>query len=148
MYLSVIHRFYPSGREFASIELDGIPYMTPQDFLESVTDDFPRPRVGRLKLRPEDVDDWLRTKTPARAESSAAMFRKMHNKVVKEIDRILGPTCSDGLTDGRTNRAIDIMKTLVTNQWFVGNVISARGCCFRRGSGRVRRTEGTDRQVN
>ena len=56
--------------------------MTPQDFLESVTDDFPRPRVGRLKLRPEDVDDWLQSKTPARAESSHAMFRKMHNKVV------------------------------------------------------------------
>jgi len=80
-------------REFASIELDGIPYMTPQDFLESVTDDFPRPRVGRLKLRPEDVDDWLRTKTPARAESSAAMFRKMHNKGIISITEYLFLLC-------------------------------------------------------
>ena len=28
--------------QFASVEFDGLPYMTPQDFLESVTEDHPR----------------------------------------------------------------------------------------------------------
>ena len=55
--------------------------MTPQDFLESVTDDLPRPRIGRIKLKKEDVDEWLDSKTPSRAESGSHMFRKMHNKV-------------------------------------------------------------------
>jgi len=67
-------------RDFASIELDGIPYMTPQDFLESVTDDYPRARLGRLKLRPDDVTEWLEKRTPGRDGSSPQLFRKMHNK--------------------------------------------------------------------
>ena len=69
------------GREFASVESEGTPYMTPQDFLESVTDDFPRPRIGRIKLKKEDIEEWLESKTPPRSESSSKMFRKMHNKV-------------------------------------------------------------------
>lgn len=32
--------------QFASVEYEGIPYMTPQDFLESITEDHPR----RMKL--------------------------------------------------------------------------------------------------
>ena len=28
--------------QFSSVEYNGIPYMTPQDFLESVTEDHPR----------------------------------------------------------------------------------------------------------
>lgn len=80
-------------REFASVELDGIPYMTPQDFLESVTDDLPRPRIGRIKLRSVDVDNWLGNKTPARNESSSHMFRKMHNKGIISITEYLFLLC-------------------------------------------------------
>jgi len=80
-------------REFASVELDGTPYMTPQDFLESVTDDFPRPRIGRLKLRKEDVDNWLDSNTPARNQSSSNMFRKMHNKGIISITEYLFLLC-------------------------------------------------------
>ena len=28
--------------QFASVEYNGLPFMTPQDFLESVTEDHPR----------------------------------------------------------------------------------------------------------
>ncbi len=35
--------------QFASVEYDGTPYMTPQDFLESVTEDHPR-RIFNLNL--------------------------------------------------------------------------------------------------
>ena len=63
------------------MELDGTIYMTPQDFLESVTDDFPRARIARLKLRKDEVDNWLDNNTPARNQSGSTMFRKMHNKV-------------------------------------------------------------------
>lgn len=80
-------------REFASVELDGTPYMTPQDFLESVTDDFPRARIGRIKLRKEEVEDWLNSKTPQRAEASSQMFRKMHNKGLISITEYLFLLC-------------------------------------------------------
>jgi len=80
-------------REFASVELEGTPYMTPQDFLESVTDDFPRPRIGRIKLKKEDVEDWLTHKTPSRSESGSKMFRKMHNKGLISITEYLFLLC-------------------------------------------------------
>ena len=81
------------------MELDGTPYMTPQDFLESVTDDFPRPRIGRLKLRKEDVDNWLDSNTPARNQSSSNMFRKMHNKVRWKIYCLVTCTQYSPLSD-------------------------------------------------
>jgi len=31
--------------QFASVEYNGMPYMTPQDFLESVTEDHPRRNI-------------------------------------------------------------------------------------------------------
>ena len=31
--------------QFASVEYEGLPYMTPQDFLESVTEDHPRRKM-------------------------------------------------------------------------------------------------------
>jgi hypothetical protein len=36
--------------QFASIEYEGIPYMTPQDFLESVTENHPRRNLCSLAL--------------------------------------------------------------------------------------------------
>lgn len=36
--------------QFASVEYEGMPYMTPQDFLESVTEDHPRRRIITLCL--------------------------------------------------------------------------------------------------
>jgi len=80
-------------REFASVESEGTPYMTPQDFLESVTDDFPRPRIGRIKLKKEDIEEWLESKTPPRSESSSKMFRKMHNKGLISITEYLFLLC-------------------------------------------------------
>ena len=36
--------------QFASVEYEGIPYMTPQDFLESVTEDHPRRNFKKNKI--------------------------------------------------------------------------------------------------
>ncbi|KAH3833384.1 hypothetical protein DPMN_106691, partial [Dreissena polymorpha] len=65
--------------QFASVQYEGIIYMTPQDFLESVTDDVPRPRIGRTRLRKEDIETWLKN-TPAKRRGSRTLFRSMHNK--------------------------------------------------------------------
>ncbi len=36
--------------QFASVEYEGIPYMTPQDFLESVTENHPRRKENNFFL--------------------------------------------------------------------------------------------------
>lgn len=36
--------------QFASVEYEGMPYMTPQDFLESVTEDHPRRELTLFRL--------------------------------------------------------------------------------------------------
>ncbi|KAL4230495.1 Calcium uptake protein 3 [Mactra antiquata] len=66
-------------QQFASVQYEGVIYMTPQDFLESVTEDTPRPRIGRTNLEKYDVDSWLRN-TPVKSRGSKSLFRSMHNK--------------------------------------------------------------------
>ncbi|KAK6173399.1 hypothetical protein SNE40_016858 [Patella caerulea] len=66
-------------RQFASVECHGSIYMTPQDFLESVTEETPRPRIGRCKLSPPEVEAMLRL-TPTRSRGSTKLFRNLHNK--------------------------------------------------------------------
>ncbi|CAF0705947.1 unnamed protein product [Brachionus calyciflorus] len=65
--------------QFASIEYDGIPYMTPQDFLESVTEDHPRPRIRRKILTKEQYKSFLKN-TPARKYGSNRLFRNLEDK--------------------------------------------------------------------
>ncbi|XP_076811275.1 calcium uptake protein 3, mitochondrial-like isoform X7 [Clavelina lepadiformis] len=67
-------RFY----DFASVEYEGELFMTPQDFLESVTDDDPRPRIGHLKLTEAEVEKMLK-RTPDRKKNSSRFFRDLHN---------------------------------------------------------------------
>ncbi|XP_052792833.1 calcium uptake protein 3, mitochondrial-like isoform X2 [Mya arenaria] len=66
-------------QQFASVQYEGVIYMTPQDFLESVTEDVPRPRIGRSKLSKDEVEKWLYS-TPNRRRGSKSLFRSMHNK--------------------------------------------------------------------
>ncbi|XP_061164748.1 calcium uptake protein 3, mitochondrial-like isoform X3 [Saccostrea echinata] len=65
--------------QFASVEYKGITYMTPQDFLESVTEEMPRPRIGRATLTESDVESWLK-RTPNRRYGSTKLFRNLHDK--------------------------------------------------------------------
>ncbi|CAH1268285.1 MICU3 [Branchiostoma lanceolatum] len=66
-------------REFSSVEYKGQMYMTPRDFLESVTEERPRPRIGRRPLMDDDVSHMLK-KTPSRHKGSTKFFRSMHEE--------------------------------------------------------------------
>ncbi|XP_021379080.1 calcium uptake protein 3, mitochondrial-like isoform X5 [Mizuhopecten yessoensis] len=66
-------------RQFASVEYKGVTYMTPQDFLESVTEEMPRPRIGRYKQKDKEVEKLLKN-TPTRAKGTNKLFRKLHNE--------------------------------------------------------------------
>ncbi|XP_062563032.1 calcium uptake protein 3, mitochondrial isoform X3 [Armigeres subalbatus] len=65
--------------KFASVEFDGQIYMTPQDFLESVVEQEPRPRLKRKSLTQEEVQK-LKDVTPALKHGSSQLFRSLRDK--------------------------------------------------------------------
>ncbi|XP_067662848.1 calcium uptake protein 3, mitochondrial-like isoform X5 [Haliotis asinina] len=85
-------------RQFASVEYQGNIYMTPQDFLESVTEESPRPRIGRIRLTAQDVESMLR-QTPSRSRGSNKLFRNLHDKGIISYTEYLFLLCV--LTSGK-----------------------------------------------
>ncbi|KAM3962153.1 mitochondrial calcium uptake 3 [Aphomia sociella] len=65
--------------KFASVEFGGQLYMTPQDFLESVVEQEPRPRLKRRILTTKEIEQ-LRDHTPALKKGSPQMFRNLRDK--------------------------------------------------------------------
>ncbi|KAJ8709347.1 hypothetical protein PYW07_009173 [Mythimna separata] len=65
--------------KFASVEYGGQLYMTPQDFLESVVEQEPRPRLKRRLLTTKEIE-YLRDHTPPLKKGSSQMFRNMRDK--------------------------------------------------------------------
>ncbi|XP_066971351.1 calcium uptake protein 3, mitochondrial isoform X10 [Macrobrachium rosenbergii] len=65
--------------KFASVEYQGQLYMTPQDFIESVTDSEPRPRLKRRTLWDKDLDRFHQ-ETPSLSKGSPDMFRTIFDK--------------------------------------------------------------------
>ncbi|XP_068619503.1 calcium uptake protein 3, mitochondrial isoform X2 [Battus philenor] len=65
--------------KFASVEHGGQLYMTPQDFLESVVEQEPRPRLKRRVLTAKEIEQ-LRDQTPPLKKGSSQMFRNMRDK--------------------------------------------------------------------
>ncbi|KAF2884607.1 hypothetical protein ILUMI_21571 [Ignelater luminosus] len=64
---------------FASVEYDGQVYMTPQDFLESVVEAEPRPRLKRKTLNASDME-YMKENTPSLAQGSPRLFRNLRDK--------------------------------------------------------------------
>ncbi|CAD5219489.1 unnamed protein product [Bursaphelenchus xylophilus] len=68
--------------KFASVEYNGVVYMTPQDLLDSLVLDEPRERVFRNVLEKRDVERMLRL-TPALKKGTKDMFRSLgHNGII------------------------------------------------------------------
>ncbi|PRD20833.1 UNVERIFIED_CONTAM: Calcium uptake protein 3 [Trichonephila clavipes] len=65
--------------KFASVEYDGQLYMTPQDFLDSVTETDPRPRLKRKILTKKELHS-LYDSTPPRRKGNTNLFRSLHDK--------------------------------------------------------------------
>ncbi|XP_077487597.1 mitochondrial calcium uptake 3 isoform X5 [Amblyomma americanum] len=64
---------------FASVEYDGQLYMTPEDFLESLTESEPRPRLHRRQLSKKELDHIV-DQTPARKYGSTKLFRDLRER--------------------------------------------------------------------
>ncbi|XP_041633434.1 calcium uptake protein 3, mitochondrial isoform X7 [Drosophila kikkawai] len=65
--------------KFASVEFDDQLYMTPQDFLDSVVEQEPRPRLKRRQLSSDEVDKYKES-TPALKKGSTRLFRNLRDK--------------------------------------------------------------------
>ena len=65
--------------KFASAEYRGRVYMTPQDFLESVVEAEPKPRLKRRSLTDRELAG-VRDSTPDIRENTDSMFRALGNR--------------------------------------------------------------------
>ncbi|XP_018397524.1 PREDICTED: calcium uptake protein 3, mitochondrial [Cyphomyrmex costatus] len=65
--------------KFASVAYDGQLYMTPQDFLDSVIDAEPRPRLKRRVLTDQELE-VMRNSTSSLRHGSIHMFRNLRDK--------------------------------------------------------------------
>ncbi|XP_030078667.1 calcium uptake protein 3, mitochondrial isoform X9 [Drosophila hydei] len=65
--------------KFASVEYENQLYMTPQDFLESVVEQEPRPRLKRRALSTDEVEKY-KDQTPAVKKGSSHLFRNLRDK--------------------------------------------------------------------
>ncbi|CAK9833749.1 Calcium uptake protein 3, mitochondrial [Anthophora retusa] len=65
--------------KFASVEYDGQLYMTPQDFLDSVVEPEPRPRLKRRVLTDKELD-VTRNSIPSLRHANPHMFRNLRDK--------------------------------------------------------------------
>ncbi|CAL7951364.1 unnamed protein product [Xylocopa violacea] len=65
--------------KFASVEYDGQLYMTPQDFLDSVVEPEPRPRLKRRVLTDKELE-VMRNSIPALHHGNPHMFRNLRDK--------------------------------------------------------------------
>ncbi|XP_076234338.1 calcium uptake protein 3, mitochondrial-like isoform X2 [Calliopsis andreniformis] len=65
--------------KFASVEYDGQLYMTPQDFLDSVVEPEPRPRLKRRVLTDKELE-VMRNSIPLLHHGSPHMFRNLRDK--------------------------------------------------------------------
>lgn len=65
--------------KFSSVEYKGQIYMTPQDFLESVIEAEPKPRLKRRNLTDKDLSS-LQFNTPDIRKNSETLFRHLGNR--------------------------------------------------------------------
>ncbi|XP_075146921.1 mitochondrial calcium uptake 3 isoform X6 [Haematobia irritans] len=65
--------------KFSSVEYDGQLYMTPQDFLDSVVEQEPRPRLKRRILTEQEVLK-IKDQTPPLKKGSNQLFRTLRDK--------------------------------------------------------------------
>ncbi|XP_071786352.1 calcium uptake protein 3, mitochondrial-like isoform X3 [Asterias amurensis] len=80
-------------RSFASIDYNGQIYMTMQDFLESVTEENPRPRIGRFRLQAEKVKYMLDNTPGKKKGSTTQLFRTIMDKGIISYTEYLFLLC-------------------------------------------------------
>ncbi|KAG7169463.1 Calcium uptake protein 3-like [Homarus americanus] len=105
--------------KFASAEYQGQLYMTPQDFIESVTDSEPRPRLKRRRIFEKDLERFAQ-ETPILAKGSPDMFRNIFDKEPQTGFRI-----AFNMFDTDGNERVDKEEFLVLMEMITAGVFRA-----------------------
>lgn len=145
-----------TGRErrfikFASVEHKGQLYMTTQDFIESITEAEPRPRLKRRILLPRDLDDFYKA-TPKTGTGTTHMFRDLHDTGIISYTEYLfllsvltkpatGFRIAFNMFDTDGNERVSRTEFLVLEKIF------SHARRERRGSGATTDAEGSDDDV-
>ncbi|XP_037030424.1 calcium uptake protein 3, mitochondrial isoform X5 [Bradysia coprophila] len=123
--------------KFSSVEFDGQLYMTPQDFLESVVEQEPRPRLKRKKMTESDIQQ-IKDNTPPLKKGSSQMFRNLRDKGIISYTEYLfllsiltkpksGFKIAFNMFDTDGNQRVDKNEFLVMEKIFIGAWKDKRG---------------------
>ncbi|XP_076394028.1 calcium uptake protein 3, mitochondrial isoform X4 [Megachile rotundata] len=118
--------------KFASVEYDGQLYMTPQDFLDSVIEPEPRPRLKRRVLTDKELE-VMRNSIPSLRQGSTHMFRNLRDKGIISYTEYLfllsilikpksGFQIAFNMFDTDGNERVDKTEFLVIRRLLSGNV--------------------------
>ncbi|XP_017864063.1 PREDICTED: calcium uptake protein 3, mitochondrial isoform X5 [Drosophila arizonae] len=116
--------------KFASVEYENQLYMTPQDFLESVVEQEPRPRLKRRVLSTDEVEKY-KDHTPAIKKGSSHLFRNLRDKGIVSYTEYLfllsvltkpksGFRIAFNMFDTDGNQRVDKAEFLVMERIFSG----------------------------
>ncbi|XP_077254945.1 calcium uptake protein 3, mitochondrial-like isoform X4 [Temnothorax americanus] len=108
--------------KFASVAYDGQLYMTPQDFLDSVIDAEPRPRLKRRVLTDQELE-VMRNSTSTLRHGSTHMFRNLRDKEPKTSFQI-----AFNMFDIDGNERVDKTEFLVMEKIFSHAWRGRHGC--------------------
>ncbi|XP_071848095.1 calcium uptake protein 3, mitochondrial-like isoform X3 [Apostichopus japonicus] len=122
---------------FASLKYDGQIYMTMQDFLESIVDEDPRPRIGRFLLSKAQVDKKL-ANTPSRRRKTKYLFRDIMDQGILSYTEYLFLLCiltkpkagyeiAFKMFDRDGNKRIDRREFLLMEEIFRKKSLSRKG---------------------
>ncbi|XP_015609743.1 calcium uptake protein 3, mitochondrial isoform X2 [Cephus cinctus] len=102
--------------KFASVEYDGQLYMTPQDFLDSVVESVPRPRLKRRILSDQELE-VMKNATPSLRQGNTHMFRNLRDKEPQTGFRI-----AFNMFDTDGNERVDKTEFLVIRRLLGGSL--------------------------
>ncbi|XP_075146920.1 mitochondrial calcium uptake 3 isoform X5 [Haematobia irritans] len=123
--------------KFSSVEYDGQLYMTPQDFLDSVVEQEPRPRLKRRILTEQEVLK-IKDQTPPLKKGSNQLFRTLRDKGIISYTEYLfllsvltkpksGFRIAFNMFDTDGNQRVDKNEFLVMERIFSGAWKDKRG---------------------
>ncbi|XP_073845946.1 mitochondrial calcium uptake 3 isoform X4 [Musca autumnalis] len=123
--------------KFSSVEYDGQLYMTPQDFLDSVVEQEPRPRLKRKVLTEQEVAK-IKDITPPLKKGSNQLFRTLRDKGIISYTEYLfllsvltkpksGFRIAFNMFDTDGNQRVDKNEFLVMERIFSGAWKDKRG---------------------
>ncbi|KAM7360857.1 mitochondrial calcium uptake 3 isoform 7-T7 [Cochliomyia hominivorax] len=123
--------------KFSSVEYDGQLYMTPQDFLDSVVEQEPRPRLKRRILTDQEVAK-IKDETPPLKKGSNQLFRTLRDKGIISYTEYLfllsvltkpksGFRIAFNMFDTDGNQRVDKNEFLVMERIFSGAWKDKRG---------------------